>query len=181
MLTAALAGLETDEQRNELADFYNKNKNRLYKIAFSKLNNRESAEDAVQETFLRLADNRGRFFSLNEREQVIYASVVARNVAIDMFKENSKLDTVELSEGVSDEACENLAEEELLYKFTKEKLTELVRGLPPLQRDVLYLKAVHGMTIQEIAAKLSVSENVVRQRLFCARKAVREALQKGEI
>ena len=181
MISAALAILETDEQRGELAEFYKKTKNRLYMIAFSKLHNRESAEDAVQETFLRLSADQERFFRLNESERVIFASVVTRNVAINMFKKESKLDTVELSEDISDDTCENAPEDGLLYEFTKEKLTEFVRGLPPLQRDVLYLKAVRGMTVREIAVKLSVSENVVRQRLFCARKAIKEALRKGEI
>lgn len=180
MISAALAILETDEQRSELSEFYRQNKTRLYMIAFSKLHNKESAEDAVQETFLRLAEDRERFFKLNESERVIFAGIVARNVAVDMYKKAAEADTVELTENISDE-YENSPEEKLLYKFTKEKLTEFVRGLPPLQRDVLYLKAVHGMTTREIAARLSVSENVVRQRLFFARKAIKEALRKGEI
>lgn len=181
MISAALATLETDEQRNELSEFYEKNKNRLYFIAFSKLHNKESSEDAVQETFLRLSEEQERFFSLSDSERVIFASVVARNVAIDMYRKTTKADTVELFQNLSDENCENPTEEELLFKFTKEKLTEFIRGLPALQRDVLYFKAVHGMTIREIAQKLSVSENVVRQRLFCARRAIRNALRKGEI
>ena len=178
MISAALAVLENDGQRNELAEFYKKTKNRHYRIAFSKLHNKESAEDAVQETFLRLADERERFFSLNDRERTVFAGIVARNVAVDMYKKASA--AVEMSEDIPDDS-ENTPEEELLYKFTKEKLEEFVRGLPPLQRDVLYLKTVHGMTVGEIAAKISVSENVVRQRLFCARKAIKEALRKGEI
>ena len=180
MISAALAILETDEQRSELSEFYRKNKNRIYMIAFSKLHNKESSEDAVQETFLRLAASRERFFMLNDSERVIFADVVARNVAIDMYKKANEAETAELSENISD-GSENPPEEELLYKFTKEKLTEFVRGLPPPQRDVLYLKAVRGMAIQEIAEELSVSENAVRQRLFRARQAVREALRKGDI
>ena len=178
MISAALAILETDEQRNELAEFYKKNKNRLYRIAFSKLHNKESAEDAVQETFLRLADDRAKFFSLSDSERLVFAGIVARNVAVDMYKKASV--TVEISEDIPDD-IENTPEEELLYRFTKEKLEEFVRELPLLQRDVLYLKTVRGMTVGEIAAKLSVSENVVRERLFCARKAIKEALRKGEI
>lgn len=181
MISAALGILETDEQRSELAEFYRKTKNRLYRIAFSKLHNKESAEDAVQETFLRLAEDRDRFFAMRESERVIFAGVVTRNIAIDMFKKETELAAVELSEDISDENSENPPEEELLFKFTEEKLTEFIRSLPPLQKDVLYLKAVHGMTTREIAAKLRVSENVIRQRLFCARKAIKEALRKGEI
>ena len=180
MISAALAVLENDGQRNELAEFYKHNKRRLYRIAFSKLHNKESAEDAVQETFLRLADERVKFFNMTDRERTVFAGIVARNVAVDMYKKASAAETVEMSEDIPDKS-DNPPEEELLYKFTKEKLEEFVRELPPLQRDVLYLKAVRGMTAGEIAAKLSVSENVVRQRLFCARKAIKEALRKGEI
>lgn len=39
MISAALAILKTDEQRNELSAFYEENKKRFYAIAFSKLNN----------------------------------------------------------------------------------------------------------------------------------------------
>lgn len=181
MISAALAILETDEQRNELAEFYRNNKNRLYSIAFSKLHNRESAEDAVQETFLRLATNEKRFFGLSVSERVTFANVVVRNIAVDMYKDENTVNTVELSENNLKELSDNPPEAELMYRLTKEKLTEFVRKLPPLQRDVLYLKAVHGMSIREIAAMISVSENVVRQRLFCARQAIKEALRKGEI
>lgn len=180
MISAALSLLKTDEQRSELSEFYRKNKNRLYLIAFSKLHNKESSEDAVQETFLRLAAICERFFMMSDSERVIFADVVARNVAIDMYKKANETETAELTENISD-GSENHPEEELLYQFTKEKLTEFVGGLPPLQRDVLYLKAVRGMTIREIAEELSVTENVVRQRLFRARQAVREALRKGDI
>ncbi len=181
MISAALAVLKTDEQRNELAEFYKKNKKRLYRIAYSKLHNRESAEDAVQETFLRLATNQEKFFRLSNSERVTFANVVARNVAVDMYKKANEVDTMEFSENIADDDSENPPEDEFLYKLTKEELIEFLRGLPPLQRDVLYLRAVHGLTTQEIAAKLSVSENVVRQRLFCARKAIKEALRKGDI
>ncbi len=181
MISAALAILKTKEQRNEFAEFYKKNKNRLYRIAYSKLHNRESSEDAVQETFLRLATSYEKFFGLNDNERVTFANVVARNVAVDMYKKANEIDIMELSGNIAVDNSENPSEDELLYKFTKEKLIEFVRGLPPLQRDVLYLKAVHGMTIQEISMKLSVSENVVRQRLFCARKVIKEALQRGDI
>lgn len=69
MISVALAVLETDEQRSELADFYEKNKSRLYMIAFSKLNNRQSAEDAVMEAFLRIADKPERFFVYREKRR----------------------------------------------------------------------------------------------------------------
>lgn len=181
MISAALAILETEEQRNELAEFYKKYQNRLYMVAYSKLHNRESSYDAVQETFLRIASNQEKFFELCEKYRVIFATVITRNVSVDMYKKANRIDTIELSESITYNDSENPTEEELLYKFTKNKLIELLSELPELQRDILYLKAVCGMTIQEIAEELSVTENVVRQRLFCARQTITEALLKEDI
>lgn len=62
MISEALAVLETEEQRNELADFYEKNKSRFYTIAFDHLHNQEEAEDAIQEAFLEIANKPDTFF-----------------------------------------------------------------------------------------------------------------------
>ena len=180
MISVALAVLETEEQRNLLAEFYEQNKNRLYLIAFSKLHNRQSAEDAVMETLLRIADKPERFFRLSGKEQTAFANVVVRNVSVDMYNKSRKSETVELSEEILYNNAENPSEEQLLFKFTRETLRELIGNLPPLQRDILYMKAVRKMEISEIAQTLSVSENVVRQRLFQARQTLKKQLEKEE-
>lgn len=181
MIAAVLMLLETDEQRNKLADFYKKNRHRIYKIAFSKLHSREAAEDAVMETFLRLADKPDKFLGLSEDEQVRYANVVARNISIKMYKKANRIETVELSENASYSDSENPTEEDMIYKFTKSELTEFIAGLPPLRRDILYLKTVCKLSTREIAEKLGMTENAVWQRLFQARKSIKEALKKGEL
>lgn len=65
MITAALAILQTDEQRDILSEFYEENKNRFYMLAYSKLHNSEASEDAVQEAFLRIVRYPDRFFRSN--------------------------------------------------------------------------------------------------------------------
>ena len=54
MISSALSMLETEEQRDILSEFYEENKNRFYGMAYSKLQNRVLAEDAVQEAFVRI-------------------------------------------------------------------------------------------------------------------------------
>ena len=58
MINTALAILQTDEQRNTLSDFYQTYKNRFYAIAYSKLHDRNLAEDAFPELHL----NQKHFF-----------------------------------------------------------------------------------------------------------------------
>ena len=62
MISSALAVLKTDEQRNELSEFYEENKSRLYSIAFERLHNRKDAEDVIQESFLGIAYIPENFF-----------------------------------------------------------------------------------------------------------------------
>ena len=51
MISAALAVLKTDEERNALSEIYTKNIKSFYSIAFSKLHNAHDSEDAIQEAF----------------------------------------------------------------------------------------------------------------------------------
>lgn len=93
------------------------------------------------------------------------ADVIVRNVSVDMYKHANKIETVEFSDNIVYDDFENPTEEQLLFKFDKTALMEFIAQLPPIKRDIMYLRAVHKMEIKEIAKKLFVSENVVRQRL----------------
>jgi len=90
MINAALAVLETNEQRNELAKFYKKYKQRLYKIAYSKLKNIHDAEDAVMDAILRIADKPDKFFQLKDKKRCGYVSIIVRNAAIDLYNKTLK-------------------------------------------------------------------------------------------
>ena len=72
MISAALTILRTEDERLELSKFYTLYSKRLYAIAYSKLHNRLDAEDAVQETFARIAKNPEKFFSLEDNKRLAY-------------------------------------------------------------------------------------------------------------
>jgi len=85
--------IEDENQRNELAEFYLNHKNKLFAVAFSKLHNKEDAEDAVQEAFSRLSDKPDRFFNIQlEEKRIAYVNVMVRNIAIDIFKATPRKD-----------------------------------------------------------------------------------------
>ena len=187
MISTALALLKTDEQRNVLSEFYQKYKNRFYAIAYSKLHGKTAAEDAVQEAFLRIVDKPEKFFKIEHNKRVAYADVIVRNVAIDMFNKNNahKIEEgkniEELTEDVSDEAYTLGLEDTVIGSVSKNELLAFILKLPVLQRDILNLKVVCELSNSEIAQKLNVSETVVRQRLFQARKSILDFLESGDI
>ncbi len=78
MITAALAVLKTDEQRNIISDFYQMYKNRFYAIAYEHLHNPQDSEEAIQEAFLRITVNPDKFFSLSGDERIYLVSAIIR-------------------------------------------------------------------------------------------------------
>lgn len=181
MISAALALLKTDEQRNVLSEFYQKYKNRFYAIAYSKLHGKAAAEDAVQEAFLRIVDKPEKFFKIEHNKRVAYADVIVRNVAIDMFNKNKAHEFEELTDDVSNENYAPGLEDTVIGSVSKNELLAFILKLPVLQRDILNLKVVFELSNSEIAQKLNVSETVVRQRLFQARKSISSFLESGDI
>ena len=176
MISPALEILETEEQRNELSEFYEQYKERFYAIAFSKLHNRASAEDAVQEAFLRIADKPDKFFEIPQNNRAAFTDVIIRHIAVDMFNKSRK--TAPLDETAANDFDDVPLDERVISSVSKDELLDFISALPTLQRDVLELKILYGLSNSEIAQKLSVTENVVRQRLFRARRAIKEYLEK---
>lgn len=175
MISAALGILETDEQRSRLAGFYEKNKTRLYSIAFSKLHNSETAEDAVQEAFLRIADKPERFFGLNETEQLYFAGIVVRNIAVDWFRRDCHIGECDLET----EELEKLPlEDEVFGKIAFEDMVEFIRRLPEKKKNALILRVRYGMSTSEIAQTLGISEPAARKRLSEAGKKIRKYVER---
>lgn len=177
MISGALSILKTNEERNKLSEIYEENKERFYAIAFSKLHNREDAEDAVQEAFLRIADKPEKFFEIPTNKQVAFADVIIRNISVDMFKESNKIETIELTDDISNEDFELPLNERIMGNISRDELLDFISNLSPLLRDVLELKVVIGLSNYEIAQMLSITENVVRQRLFQARRAITKFIE----
>ena len=126
MISVALAILESEEQRNELSEFYEENKRRLYSIAFERLHNRQDAEDAIQETFLGIASKPEKFFSLTNNEKIYHAAAIVRNISVDIFKKRAKHQTDEISEDIVYQSDEQLLENSLLEKISHDELLDFI-------------------------------------------------------
>ena len=172
MVDTTIYVIENEEQRNELKEFYLKHKNRLYSFAFSKLHNKEDAEDAVQEVFSDIAEKPEKFFKVHPKRRLAYTDVILRNIAIDMLKRKNKIQTEELNDEIED-VCVSL-ENNLFDKIERKRIVEFVNNLPTMRRSVLMLHCFFDLTIDDISQRLNISPATVRKHLALARKAVRE-------
>ena len=175
MISGALATLRTAEQRNDLAEFYETNKARLFAVAFSRLHNSEAAEDTVQEAFLRIADEPERFFGLKKEEQLYFAEIVVRNIAVDFFRRDCRIGECDLDTALFEELP---LEDEVLGKIAFEDLVEFIRQLPEKKKNALILRVRYGMSTAEVARTLGISESAARKRLSEAGKKIRKYVER---
>ena len=177
MIAAALAVLENEGRREELSDFYEKYKNRFLSIALHILHNKEGAEDAVQEAFLKIADRPDTFFSLNEIKRIRYLCTAVKNASIDFYNKSRKNQTEELTDEMIFQHDTEPLEKLVLDDISHKELIEFIKSLPKLQQNVLVLTRLSEMSISETAQVLNISEAAVNQRLYLARKAIRQFIE----
>lgn len=174
MISAALAVMENEEERNELSEFYERYKVRFFNIALKILNNQENAEDAVQEAFMRIAKNPKVFLSLSYFKRVNYMYITVKNICLDYLKKrkpiNSEIPTVDDIIPYD----ENIIENSLIDIVSRDEIIDFIAALPEAQKSVLVLTYSLEMSANEIAKTLGISVSAVYKRLYTARKAVRK-------
>lgn len=175
MFDTTFAVIEDEAQRNELAAFYAEYKNRFYRIAYSKLHNAEYAEDAVQEAFSGIADKPEKFFDVPEEKRLAYIDVIVRNISVEMFNAQNKLPSDELNEELEDDAVS--LENSLFARISHDEILAFIDNLPSLQRNVLMLHCLFGLSIDETAQRLNISVTAANKRLTLARRAVRAFIE----
>lgn len=177
-------GLGTIELRavtglaDELEALVDEHKRMVYRIAYSLLRNHHDAEDAAQETFLRVWRAAAKLPGVADRRAWI--ARVAWNVAVDRARAERKRTEVgidSLAEGVLERGRAGADAEQIAAGAEVGRLLEtLIAALPAKMRDVLVLSTVKELEHPQIAAVLGISEAQVRMRLFQARQVLREKL-----
>ena len=170
MISSALSMLETEEQRDILSEFYEENKNRFYGMAYSKLQNRVLAEDAVQEAFVRIMQY--------PHKKLPYVIIIIRNVVYQMLKKESEHDYDELTEDVPDNGVS--IEDDVIGRISSKELMDFIKTLSEAKKQAVILKGVYGLNTHEIAAVLGITESAVRRRISDAYGRIIYYVRKGE-
>ena len=154
----------------------------VYHMALQTLGNREDAEDAAQDVFLKAYTSLKSFRGDSKISVWLYR--ITNNVCIDMLRRRK--DAVSLSgddgeEGgeveLPDDSCDpaDLAQRRDL----QERLAAALQHLPQNQREAFLMRAVAELSYDEIAQTLGLDLGTVKSRIFRARKKLCEILEKN--
>ncbi len=179
MIDTILSTMNNEEQRNELAEFYSKYKERFCNIAYSKLKNHYEAEDVVQEVFSEIADKPEKFFDVAPQNRLTYTSIMVRNIAFEMFKSKNKVEFMELSEEIEDTGIS--LEDNLFAEITHSEIVAFMKQLPTEQKSVLQLHCYLGLTLYETSQRLHISLTTANRRLMLARKAIKNFIDERNV
>ncbi len=171
MHTDDKALIEAFQQGDDFAfvSLYNRYKGPVYTFCLKMLFDRELAQDVMQETFLRIFENRDRL--LNAHSFKAWTFTIARNQCLNQFRRSSKL--VVLDEESIPTAPETavLAQVANLEKSEQIALVNHFLGqLKPEYREVIILREYQNLTYDEIAAVTRSTLSAVKSRLFKARR-----------
>ncbi len=153
----------------------------LYRVAFSVTRNAAEAEDAVQETFLRVLRHESRLGEI--RDYRVWLVRIVWNIVLDR-KRRAK--TRPENEDIADHARslpsgDRSADSTVISSQEHARILTLIDRLPEREREALLLSAVEELTTAEIAAALGTTESSIRSRIFRARRELAVLLQKEGI
>jgi len=148
----------------------------LYRVAFSVLRNPADAEDAVQETFLRVLRHRDTLGEV--RDHRVWLIRIVWNIVLDRKRRaKTRPETDDVNDLARVLPADGLSAEQRTAAVQHHaRVLSCVDRLPVKEREVMVLSAFEELTSVEIASVLGITESSVRSRLFRARNLMAELL-----
>lgn len=137
----------------------------IYRFCLYKTSDAQVAHDLTQDTFLRLWKSMNSAGEIEKPKQYIYQ--IARNLVIDHYKKMKSLSLDRLQED-GFEPRDAAAPSDILAEIAI--LREAIEKLEADYREVVYMRFVEGLGIEEISETLGISANLVSVRINRGKK-----------
>ena len=143
---------------------------RIYGIAYHYVENTEDARDLAQEVFVRIYENLNT--CMDAERFLPWLIRIARNACIDHLrrrKVRAHGKDVALDQIAEPPDIRNTPEQQWADNSRKRLIYRALRQLTELNREIILLKEIQGMQLEEIASLLKVPLGTVKSRSNRAR------------
>ncbi|MCU0419246.1 MAG: sigma-70 family RNA polymerase sigma factor [Cyclobacteriaceae bacterium] len=148
----------------------------LYAVAYRYFGHAEEAEDAVQETFIKVWKNLSRYRPEVKLSTWLYKILV--NHCMDMFKSTAQRGWRSQQELSAARHLPAYEAKEWEYREAMDLVTEAASHLPEKQKWVFVLRDLQGLNVREVGGIMDLGEDRVKSNLYHARKKVSEYVQR---
>lgn len=155
-----------DGVSQEMKETVMRNKDMVYRLAFSQMKNKDDADDVFQEVFCRYIKKQQKFDSA-EHEKAWFIRVTlncCKTVMTSFWKTR----------------VEELDENTEMPETEKEELEFALKQLPKRYNAVLHLFYYEDLSVEEISEILKIGKFNVRMLLTRARRALKDILERSE-
>lgn len=165
-------------------ELLNRHKNRVFTTIYLIVKDRYTAEDLMQEVFIKAIRTikSGRY---NEEGKFLpWILRIAHNLSIDHFRKAKRYPMIVMEDGSSVfnslDFSEDSIEEEHIKQDTYNLLKAYIKELPETQREVLMMRHYMKMSFQEIADATDVSINTALGRMRYALMNLRKQFEQNQ-
>ncbi|RIH62821.1 RNA polymerase sigma-70 factor [Mariniphaga sediminis] len=157
---------------------YKKYSRRLYGFVFRYVKQDTDTEEIVQEVFLKIWKSRDNINIYSSFESFLFT--IAHNATVNLLKrkatEQKYIEHIKSLQYV-DETYE--LTDEIHYKELKHKFQNLLNELSPRQKEIFHLSREEGLNHKEIAEKLGISTNTVKNHLVTTLSFLKGKIDNG--
>lgn len=142
--------------------------------AFRVLRDHHDAQDAAQETFLRLTTTLISGGEVTNCKGFLLQ--VCRNLCLDRLRDRKRYPSEPLSDAtLAGSGLEDNPETVFLLLDARRRVRGRLMRLTPQHQEVLHLRVIEGLSHQEIATKLGVTRRAVEAHFQRARRRFQES------
>ena len=170
-----LVALAQSGDRRAFEQLVERNSGRIYSVAYRILNNQQTAEDCVQETFLKVYLKIDSFKLQSKFSTWIYS--IGTNVALDMLRKRRKQtdsDPGDLDRFAGQDA--NTTEQQAMSSNLHDAVKHAINSLNDDVRVAFVLRHYQGCSIDEITQILNINASTAKSRIFRAVGRLRQLL-----
>ncbi|MDR3713227.1 MAG: RNA polymerase sigma-70 factor [Puia sp.] len=175
-MPSLLHRIQFDHDETAFQEFYKENVFRLFQFAFSFVQNKEVAEEIVNDVFLRLWQNRENLDRIDNMNVYLYVAI--KNTAANYHRKMASRNRVDLDNVmVSHFYLSPDPEQVLVTGELRKAIEESVNQLPPKCKLIFKLVKEDGLSCQEVASILGLHYKTITTQLTIALKKLEQTLQ----
>lgn len=183
---ALLVEMYVSGNESALATLINRHQARLYSFIYSKVSDRDLADDFFQDTFIKVVNTLKSGNYYNEKGKFLpWVMRISSNLIVDYYRKNKKMkmhrDTDEFSIFSIIKDSEPGIEASIIVDQINFDLKKIIEELPEDQKQVLKLRYYNDMSFKEIAECTGTSLNTCLGRMRYAIQNMRKIIEKNQI
>ena len=174
-----------DGNENALSILINKHQSKIYGFIYSKLSDRDVADDVFQDTFIKVIKTLKTKLYNEEGKFLPWVMRIAHNLIIDHYRKNSKMPMLRETEEfsifslISDKAMN--VEQSLIAFQVETDIQKIIEKLPNDQKEVVMMRIYQDLSFKEISDLTGVSINTALGRMRYALQNLRKVIEKNKI